>query len=78
VTAHLDRAYAIGTTDPELRRVMSGLLGELAGALTDVGRRQDAARRLEQVLALESAGGAPAARLEEIRARIGALREASP
>ena len=78
VTSHLDRAYAIGTTDPELRRVMSGLLGELAGALADVGRRQDAARRLEQVLALESAGGAPAARLEEIRARIGALREASP
>jgi tetratricopeptide (TPR) repeat protein len=74
VTAHLDRAYQIGTTDRELRGVMRSLYGELASALEEVGRRGEAARRLEQVLALAKEDGAPAAEQAALRARIEKLR----
>jgi tetratricopeptide (TPR) repeat protein len=74
VTRHLDRAYTLGTSDPELRRVMSSLLQELAGALEDVGRHREAAARLEQVLELAEQERAPEASRAEIRARIERLR----
>jgi hypothetical protein len=78
VTAHLDRAYAIGTTDRELRGVMRSLLEEMAAALEDVGRNSDAARRWEQVLRLAEAEGAPAQAKAELRARIDRLRAGRP
>ena len=53
---------------------MRSLLSELAGALEDVGRRSEAARRWEQVLALRKEDGAPAAERAAIEARIERLR----
>jgi tetratricopeptide (TPR) repeat protein len=74
VTSHLDRAYANGSNDRELRAVMRTLLEELAGALEDVGQRADAAHRWEQVLRLMQLDGASAAERASIEARIEKLR----
>ncbi len=74
VTTHLDRAYALGSADREVRGVMRTLLQELAGALEDTGLRADAARRWEQALRLAEQDGAPAAERAEIEARIQRLR----
>jgi tetratricopeptide (TPR) repeat protein len=76
VTTHLDRAYANGSNDRQLRAVMSTLLQELAGALEDVGQRADAARRWEQVLHLMQLDGASAEERSSIEARIRSLRSA--
>ena len=74
VTRHLDRAYAIGTTDPELRAVMRTLLSELAAALEEVGQKSDATRRFEQVLRLMKEDGAPASEQAAVASRIERLR----
>jgi tetratricopeptide (TPR) repeat protein len=74
VTSHLDRAYANGASDRELRPVMRTLLQELAGALEDVGQRTDAARRWEQVLHLMRLDGASAEERAPVEARIKSLR----
>jgi tetratricopeptide (TPR) repeat protein len=77
VTTHLDRAYALGTEDRELRGVMRTLLRELAGALEDVGRTADAARRWEQALRLAEQDGAPQSERAEMTARIERLRRST-
>jgi hypothetical protein len=53
---------------------MRSLLGELAGALEDVGRRAEAAKRWEQVLRLAIEDGAPPPERAEIEARVRRLR----
>jgi tetratricopeptide (TPR) repeat protein len=75
VTSHLDTAYAGGAGDRQLRAVMRTLLAELAGALEDVGRRAEAARRWEQVLHLLRLDGASVAERSAVEARIKGLRE---
>lgn len=74
VMARLDDAYALGTADPALRQVMTRLIAEMAAALAEVGRFEEAARRMEQVVGLAAEAGAPPEELRAHRRRLQAYR----
>lgn len=56
---HLDQAYAVGTSDPDLRRLLLQLLHDLALSFADIGNRAEASRRMRQVVELARQGGLP-------------------
>lgn len=75
----LDRAAAVGTSEPRLRDLMVQLQLELADALGDAGLHDGASRRIEQVIETLERAGTGEAELRPLRRRLedyrGRVRE---
>ena len=70
----LDRAAAAGTSEPRLRDLMVQLQLQLASALADAGLKDDAARRVEQVIETLRRAGAGEAELAFHRRQLASYR----
>ena len=66
---HLDRAYAIGTPDPEMRKIMLALLDDLSASFADVGLWKEALERCEQALTVARGLGQPQSAVAEFERR---------
>jgi tetratricopeptide (TPR) repeat protein len=71
---HLDRAYAIGTPDKEMRRVMLSLLDDLSASFADVGRWAEASTRCEQALTVARGLDEPASVIADFERRLESYR----
>ncbi len=69
LAGHLDRAYAIGTPDPAMRKVMLALLDDLSSSFADVGLWKEAAERCDQAVTVARALGEPPAAVAELERR---------
>jgi tetratricopeptide (TPR) repeat protein len=74
LTRHLDRAYAIGTPDAEMRKVMLALLDDLSTSFADVGLWKEATQRCEQALTVARGLGQPPAEVAEFERRLDGYR----
>jgi tetratricopeptide (TPR) repeat protein len=69
LTGHLDRAYSIGTPDPQMRKIMLALLDDLSASFAEVGRWKEALQRCEQALVVARGLGEPPATVAEYERR---------
>jgi tetratricopeptide (TPR) repeat protein len=70
----LDAAIELGTDDPQLSRLLGGLLADVAASYAELGRFAEATHRLEQAVAVLEASGAAAEELERMRAQLARYR----
>lgn len=72
--ARLDEAIALGTEDPELRRLLVQLLVDVADSYAEIEQYGEAVRRLEQAVSLLEAAGSPPEELALPRQRLERYR----
>ena len=71
----LDRAFIARTSDSDLRRLLRGLLDDLADSFVAIGEFGPAAERVRWLLELAVEEGAPETAQEQLKRRLSALEQ---